>query len=125
MFMEMWEQVANAIDYQKFWADNQVSITVTFNKDEAKDIKYLLECSEDKLKGLAMLPLLDHNYEAAPYETISKEKFKDMKNLLKPLDFSNITYDMSNGKQIAEGVSGCKNDVCELKHEISKIGVNK
>ena len=48
----MWEQVSNAIDYQKYWADNQVSITVTFDKNEAKNIKYILQTSEDKLKEL-------------------------------------------------------------------------
>lgn len=120
--VSMWEQVANAIDYQKYWADNQVSITVTFNKKEAKDIKYVLQTSEDKLKGLAMLPLLDHKYEAAPYETITKDEYNSMVENLNPINLDNITYNLINGKSIAKGVSGCKTDTCEIKYEIASIG---
>lgn len=120
--VSMWEQVANAVDYQKHWADNQVSITVTFNKNEAKDIKYLLQSSEDKVKGMAMLPLLDHNYKAAPYESITKDKYVSMKRKIKPFNLDSIRYDLSSGLSIAKGVKGCKTDVCEIKQEIASIG---
>ena len=120
--VSMWEQVANAIDYQKYWADNQVSITVSFKPEEAKNIKYVLQTAEDKLKGLAMLPLLDHKYQAAPYESIDEEKYNSMVKYLKPLNFEYIKYDLSDGKSVAKGVKGCKNDTCELKFEIASIG---
>jgi hypothetical protein len=38
------KQFANAADMQKHWSDNQVSITITFKKEEVKDIKRCLEC---------------------------------------------------------------------------------
>lgn len=112
--VSMWEQVQNAIDYQHYWADNQVSITVTFNKYEKEQIPYLLETVEDKLKGLSMLPLLDHDYVAAPYEKITKDQYYEMESKITPID-------LSSSNEEAEGESGCQTDVCMLKEEIDKL----
>jgi adenosylcobalamin-dependent ribonucleoside-triphosphate reductase len=117
--VSMWEQMQNVVDYQRYWADNQVSITITFKPEESKDIPYLLETSEDKIKGVSLLPLLDHSYEAAPYETITKEKYDEMISKLQPFDLDNIKYDMTT--EVAKGAKGCSTDVCELKLEIGSI----
>ncbi|MHA1896867.1 MAG: hypothetical protein ACTSU2_05660, partial [Promethearchaeota archaeon] len=58
--VSIWEQFQNAADYQRHWSDNQVSITITFKKEEVKDIKHCLECFEDKLKGVSLLPIKEH-----------------------------------------------------------------
>ena len=76
--VSIWEQVANAVAYQKFWADNQVSVTVTFKPEEQDDIKHVLELYEDSLKGISFLPLSEHGYEQAPYEEITDEQYDDM-----------------------------------------------
>lgn len=76
--VSIWEQVANAVAYQKFWADNQVSVTVTFKPEEQDDIKHVLELYEDSLKGISFLPLSEHGYVQAPYEEITEEQYNDM-----------------------------------------------
>lgn len=76
--VSIWEQVANAVAYQKFWADNQVSITVTFKPEEQDDIKHVLELYEDSLKGISFLPISEHGYEQAPYEEITEEQYNTM-----------------------------------------------
>jgi hypothetical protein len=111
--VSMWEQTQNAIDYQNYWADNQVSITVTFKPEEVDQIPYLLETCEDKLKGLSMLPLMDHNYEAAPYEEINEVKYKEMTAELKPLDLSTTATK-------AKGENGCETDVCMIQNEVDR-----
>ena len=82
----IWEQFANAADLQHHWADNQVSITVTFRKDEAKDIKTCLEVYETKLKSISLLPLADsdHSYVQAPYIKITREQYEEMASKIKP-----------------------------------------
>jgi len=82
----IWEQFANAADLQHHWADNQVSITVTFRKDEAKDIKTCLEVYESKLKSISLLPLADsdHSYVQAPYIKITKEQYEEMASKITP-----------------------------------------
>ncbi len=106
--VSMWEQLENAAAYQKYWADNQVSITVTFKEKEAKDIKVALEIFEDKLKGVTFLPLNEHGYEQAPYEEITQEQYHEMKSKLKPLNLSTV-------KSEALGERFCDADFCEIK----------
>lgn len=74
----LWEQMENVSQLQKYWADNQVSVTVTFQPSEAKDIKNVLELYEDQLKGVSFLPLTEHGYKQAPYITISKEEYEKL-----------------------------------------------
>jgi intein/homing endonuclease len=103
----IWEQIKNVIDYQRFWADNNVSVTVTFKQEESKDICKVLEAYEDQLKAISFLPISEHGYDLAPYEEITKEQYEKMtKNLKKP-DFSHIT-------SIPVGEKYCTNDSCEI-----------
>ncbi len=81
----IWEQFANASDLQRYWADNQVSITVTFNEKERKDIATCLEVYEDRLKSISLLPISDHGYEQAPYIEIDKTQYETMSKDLKPM----------------------------------------
>jgi ribonucleoside-triphosphate reductase len=110
----IWEQFENAAAYQQHWSDNQVSITITFSKDEVKDIKYCLQCYEDKLKGVTLLPISEHGYQQAPYETIKKEKYEEMAAKIKPINLRDYKVE-------GEGEEGCTTDACLAKKEESKI----
>jgi len=112
--VSIWEQFQNAVDYQRFWADNQVSITITFKKEEVKEIKRCLECFEDKLKGVSLLPLKDHGYKQPPYEEITKEQYEEMVKNIKPLKFG-IVNDNPVGEE------GCETDACAIKKEEAEI----
>ena len=86
----MWNQVKDVVDYQRWWADNNVSVTITFKPEEKGDIVRVLEAYEDSLKTISFLPV-DHGYAQAPYEEITKERYEELtKDLTKP-DFSLIT----------------------------------
>ena len=90
--VSVWEQVENVACMQYYWSDNQVSATITFNKNEAKDIPKILETYEHRLKSISFLPLMeeDHGYKHAPYQTIDEETYNEYVKNLKPLDLSNI-----------------------------------
>ncbi|MEJ2249100.1 MAG: hypothetical protein P8Y97_05495 [Candidatus Lokiarchaeota archaeon] len=103
----IWEQAENAALYQKYWSDNQVSVTITFKEEEQIDIKHLLETYEDKLKCISFLPLKEHGYEQAPYEEITKEVYKKMKKHLKPLYLEKV-------KEKAWGQLFCDSEECEI-----------
>lgn len=49
--VSMWEQLALAAFLQKYWADNQVSCTVTFKKEEEKDLLPAIDVYQYQLKG--------------------------------------------------------------------------
>jgi adenosylcobalamin-dependent ribonucleoside-triphosphate reductase len=105
--VSIWEQVANAVVYQKFWADNQVSITVSFKEEERDDIKHTLELYEDSLKGISFLPLSDAVYPQMPYESISEEVYRERVKDLKEIDLSAMQHQ-------GESPRGCDGDTCTI-----------
>ena len=94
--VSIWEQVQNAADYQRYWSDNQVSITVTFRPEEAGDIVHVLEAYEDKIKGLSFLPLRNHGYKQPPYEEITKERYEAMIKNIQELNLDKMLERVNN-----------------------------
>jgi len=86
--VSIWEQVENIAQMQYYWADNQVSATVTFKPEEAKDIPEILELYEARLKSISFLPIQDHNYAQAPYQEITPEMYLAATEKLQPINFS-------------------------------------
>lgn len=105
--VSIWEQVKNAVDYQRWWSDNAVSVTVTFNKNEAKDIPLVLEAYEDSLKGISFLPISDHGYKQAPYETITEEVYNKMISKIKKPNFSNVINETAVGDKFCTNDGAC------------------
>ncbi|NVM37580.1 MAG: fused protease/ribonucleoside-triphosphate reductase [Candidatus Lokiarchaeota archaeon] len=106
--VSIWEQAENAAAYQKYWSDNQVSITITFKEEEADQIKRVLECYEDKLKSVSFLPIKEHGYKQAPYEEITKEQYEEKISKLKP-------FNLDTTKDRAIGERFCDSDKCEVR----------
>ena len=107
--VSMWEQLALGAFMQKYWSDNQVSQTVTFDPEtEGKDIVNALNLYQYQLKGVSFLPRVKEGaYPQMPYEEITKEEYEQMVANLKPLDFSSSRED-------AIGEKYCSNDVCTI-----------
>lgn len=91
----MWEQLELVAQMQQFWADNQVSATVHFQKHEEKDIKNALELYEVRLKGISFLPLAEGAYPQMPYIPITKEKYEKMRARLKPYKLDRIDHEIT------------------------------
>jgi len=104
----MWEQLLNVVDYQKYWADNQVSVTIKFDpKTEAADIPNALSIFDRNLKSVSFLPKIDGVYDMAPYESITKEKYEEMISKLSIPDYSSFMAD-------AAGEKFCDSDKCTI-----------
>lgn len=105
--VSIWEQVSNAVDYQTYWADNQVSCTVKFKPEERKEIARTLEIFEDRLKGISFLPHTGHGYQQAPYEPCTAQEVIDYNSKLKDLDFTDYIYE-------AVGSYFCDGEACSV-----------
>jgi len=103
----MWEQLEIAAQYQHYWADNSVSITVTFKPNEAEQIKSALELYETRLKAVSFLKYEETGYEQAPYEPISKEEYTKRDSNITPVD---RFFDDKGG----DGTKFCTNDSCTI-----------
>jgi hypothetical protein len=108
--VSIWEQLAIAAFMQKYWADNQVSATITFRTEEADQIIHALNVYQYQLKGVSFLPLLEHGgaYKQMPYEAIDKETYTRMKSNLSPLVFTRISNEQADIERF------CTNDQCVM-----------
>ena len=112
--VSIWEKAALAAKVQKWWADNQVSVTVTFRPDEQDQIGPLLSAYNGELKSVSMLPLGDDVgvYKQMPYEPISDRKLTAQHKRVSRLDVDA----MYSGGYHADAVGElyCTTDKCEL-----------
>ncbi len=81
----MWEQLEIAAQYQHYWADNSVSVTVTFSPEEAAHLKTALEMYETRLKAVSFLRYEETGYVQAPYEPITREQYEEMIKGITPI----------------------------------------
>jgi len=109
--VSIWEQAAMAAFMQKYWADNQVSCTISFKKEEANQIKSVLNFYQYQLKGISFLPILESGgvYRQMPYETITKDEYDKTILKLKPIKFKGIKNEEADIEKF------CTNDTCEIK----------
>lgn len=79
--VSMWEQLLLAEFMQRYWANNQVSCTIRFKTEEAKDIPRALDHFQYKLKGISFSPEPKvSRFVQMPYEPISQKAFKKRRN---------------------------------------------
>lgn len=101
----MWEQLELAAQLQHWWSDNSVSVTVTFKPEEAKDIVRALDMYQTRLKTVSFLPYVDHGYELAPYQKISKEEYEALMYEVDTLNLNVVGLD-------GVGEKYCDGDKC-------------
>lgn len=71
---------------QREWADNAVSVTVYYRKEELPEIKEWLKANYDNsVKSVSFLLHSDHNFPLPPYEEIDKDAYE---KLFAKVDFS-------------------------------------
>jgi hypothetical protein len=80
------EQLEWVKKMQTVWADNAVSVTVYYRKEELSLIKdWLAKNYDNGVKSVSFLLHSDHNFPLPPYEEVSKEEYE---KLLAKIDFS-------------------------------------
>ena len=99
---------------QHDWADNAVSCTVYYHKEELPMIKrWLEENYTANLKSCSFLLHVDHGFTQAPYEEISKEIYEEMKANTTPFEvgFENMVKDGDDALESFE----CLKGACPVK----------
>ena len=103
--ISMWEQLEIAALMQHYWADNQVSVTIDFDKEkEGPYIQQALEMYAHRLKGVSFLPRNDHGYVQAPKQVTTKEIYDAYVANLKPYTLEDIQTRDSEEKFCDGGV---------------------
>lgn len=104
--VSMWEQLSLAANMQRWWADNQVSCTITFNPEtEGKHIASALDYFQYQLKGVSFLPKCDYGaYPQMPYEEITEGVYNDLIKMVKKLNVQTMSEE-SVGEKFCDGDS--------------------
>lgn len=107
------EKVALAVVTQRYWSDNSVSVTVTFDPEkEADSIASILHMHDGQLKTVSFLPMGNTVYPQMPYTQITEDEYEDARMKLFPIDFAGVYAGMAAD---AVGEAYCTTDSCEIK----------
>ena len=107
--LSIWEQMEIAAQMQYYWADNQVSVTINFKPQEAKEIKKTLELYDHRLKSISFLPFIEHGYKHAPIQPITKEEYEEASQRLRP-----VFLQQEGSTSTEEGGKYCDSDSCTI-----------
>jgi len=111
--VSIYEKVALAATAQRYWSDNSVSVTVSFNPEtESKDVGTVLHLYDGQLKTVSFLPSGNTIYPQMPYTQITAEEYEAYRMTLFPIDFAGVYAGMAMD---AIGESYCVTDACEIK----------
>lgn len=111
--VSIYEKMNLAATAQRYWSDNSVSVTISFNPEtESNDIEKVLHMYDGSLKTVSFLPSGNFTYKQMPYTQITKEEYEESATKLFPIDFAGI-YDGLGLDAIGEKY--CTTDACEIK----------
>ncbi len=109
----IFEKMALAAAAQRYWSDNSVSVTISFDAEKEKDyIGTVLHMYDGQLKTVSFLPEGNMTYPQMPYTQITEEEYESYTGKLFPIDFSGVYAGMASD---AIGENYCTTDSCEIK----------
>ena len=111
--VSIYEKMALAATAQRYWSDNSVSVTVSFDPEtEASSIGTALHMYDGQLKTVSFLPMMSDVYPQMPYTQITEEEYEQARMTLMPIDFSGVYAGMASD---AIGEAYCTTDACEVR----------
>jgi len=109
----IFEKMSLAAAAQRYWSDNSVSVTISFNAEtEAEHVGTVLHMYDGQLKTVSFLPSGNETYPQMPYTQISEEEYTTATMSLFPIDLTGVYAGMAAD---AIGEAYCTTDSCEIK----------
>ena len=111
--VSIYEKMALAATAQKWWSDNSVSVTISFDPEtETKDVGSVLHMYDGQLKTVSFLPSGNFTFPQMPYTQITEEEYAQYALELFPIDFKGVYAGLAAE---AIGDAYCTTDACEVK----------
>jgi hypothetical protein len=112
--VSLFEKIGLAATAQKYWSDNGVSVTLSFDKETEKQfVAPALNMYEGQLKAVSFLPMGNKTYPQQPYSEITREEYNAYVGKIGKIDWSAVYDGVENLE--AEGEAYCSTDACEIK----------
>jgi ribonucleoside-triphosphate reductase len=114
--VSIFEKAQLAATAQRYWSDNGVSVTISFNPEtEAKYIGNILSSFEGQFKAISFLPSANDTYKQMPYQDSNAKEHEKKSMELFPIDWSPIYDGTADFVLDASGEKYCTTDFCEVK----------
>ena len=112
--VSIYEKMALAAYAQRYWSDNSVSVTISFNPEtESEAVGTVLHLYDGQLKTVSFLPSGNFTYPQMPYTQMTEKEYEDEGTMrLFPIDFSGVYAGMAAD---AIGEAYCTTDACEVR----------
>ena len=109
----IFEKMSLAATAQRYWSDNSVSVTITFDPEtEGDKVGTVLHMYDGQLKTVSFLPSGNHVYPQMPYTQITEEEYNQYADQLFKIDLAGVYEGMAAD---AVGEAYCTTDSCEVK----------
>jgi ribonucleoside-triphosphate reductase len=96
---------------QTVWADNSISVTVYYRREELEEIKAWLKKNYKKgVKSVSFLLHSDHGFAQAPYEEITETRYRQLAKKLKPITAGITRIDQGTLEDLE-----CSSGACPIK----------
>jgi len=100
------DQFMRQLTVQRYWADNAVSTTISFDANKPGELVEFLEDYAKEMKSASFLAK-SHGYEQPPYEAISRSEFVDMASKI------NYAHPLTIGAGVE--IEECSNGACPIR----------
>ena len=106
---DTWKQLDVVKMAQKHWADQSVSVTVYYKREDVPALKTWLADNLKYLKTISFLCHSDHGFKQAPKEAISEEQYGKLSEKIKAIDVDSV------GSGAALDGAECECGACPVK----------
>jgi ribonucleoside-triphosphate reductase len=105
------QQLEWVVRAQSTWADNNVSVTVYYRKEELPEIQeWMKKNYKNKVKSVSFLLHSDHGFNLAPYEEIDLDTYNKLKAKIK----DNLSFVDSGNSDLLDSLE-CEGGYCPVK----------
>ena len=105
------QQLEWVVKAQSIWADNNVSVTVYYRKEELPEIQdWMKKNYKNKVKSVSFLLHSDHGFNLAPYEEITQDSYVKLKSKIK----GDIMFTDSSNVDLIDSLE-CEGGACPIK----------
>jgi ribonucleoside-triphosphate reductase len=101
---DTWSQLNTVLMAQRHWADQSVSVTVYYRKEEIQKIRAWLAENLCNLKTISFLCHSDHGFKQAPLEAITQDQYEASVGKIKNISLGSIDQGSLESMECAGGV---------------------
>lgn len=112
------EQLATQAFLQRYWSDNAVSCTVTFQKSEEPHLADILANYAGMIKSTSLLGYVDTGYTQMPKETITLEAYTEKVNAITgnpEEEFAKLNANKDEDELTLVDLSDCTTGACPIR----------